>query len=372
MTPGPTSVPPQVLEALAAPVTHHRTPEFRAMLDSMQQDLRWIFQTQQEVYIITASGTAGLEAALVTVLAPGSKVLSIDSGRFGRRWGTMARTFGMQVTVARFEAGTHVTPQAMSRLLSGAAFDAVLITHSETSTGTACDLAAIARAIRAARPQTLVMTDAITSIGAMPFHMDEWGIDAAVTGCQKALMVPPGLSYVALSGRAWDQAQANRQAQAFYLDLRRYRAAASKSDTPFTPAIPLVKAQAVALSLLRAQGLEQIWRRTHKHAEMVRRGMRAMGLELLGAMPADSVTAIRYPAGVDDAFRRMLAAEHNIHVAGGQDELSGRIFRVNHMGYTDYEDALAVVESSGRVMARLGANVDQAQGAKAAKEMMAA
>lgn len=371
MTPGPTSVPPQVLAALAVPVTHHRTPEFRAIFEQVQRDLRYIFQTKQSVCVITASGTAAFEAGLTTVLAPGARVLSIESGRFARRWGQMGRVFGCEVTAAPFEAGDHVTPPRMADLLEGASYDAVLITHSETSTATACDLAGVAKVIRARAPEALIFVDGITSVGAMPFYMDDWEIDVAVTGCQKALMVPPGLSYVALSERAWAAANANKRPQAFYLDLKRYRAAATKSDTPWTPAIPLVKAQAVALSLIRTEGLENVWRRTRRCAEAVRRGMRALGLELLSRHPADSVTAARYPAGVDDGFRKLLAAEHNIHVAGGQDELAGKIFRVNHMGYTDIYDALAVVAATEQVLAKLGHNVAPGTGIAAAQQALA-
>ena len=372
MTPGPTGVPPQVLAALAEPVTHHRTPEFRAILEQVQRDLRYVLQTEQPVSVITGSGTAALEAGLATVLAPGSRVLSIESGRFARRWAEMARVYGMQVTSVAFEAGTHVTPEAMSEHLRRGGFDAVFITHSETSTATACDLAAIAKEIRERAPEALIFVDGITSIGAMPFRMDAWGIDLAVTGSQKALMIPPGLAYVALSDRAWSAADGNARAATYYLDLKRYREAAKKSDTPFTPTIPLVKAQAVALAMLREEGLEHVWRRTRAHADIIRRGMAATGLELLSRMPADSVTAVRYPQGVDDGFRTLLAREHNIHVAGGQDELTGRIFRVNHMGYTDLHDALACVAATEHVLRELGQPVEPGRGLAAAQEVIAA
>jgi aspartate aminotransferase-like enzyme len=181
-------------------------------------------------------------------------------------------------------------------------------------------------------------------------------------------MIPPGLAYVALSPHAWAAAERNERAPTFYLDLRRYRQANARHDTPWTPAIPLVKAQAVALSMLREEGLEQIWRRTRAHADVVRRGMAGMGLELLSRMPADSVTAVRYPAGVDDGFRNMLASEHGMHVAGGQDELSGRIFRVNHMGWTDVYDALACVAATEQVLRKLGATVKPGTGVSAAQE----
>lgn len=368
LTPGPTSVPPQVISALAEPVAHHRTAEFRAILQQVQVGLRRVFQTTQDVCIITGSGTAAFEAGLTTVVRAGARVLNIDSGRFARRWGDMARHYGIAATDATFEDGTHVTPDRMTELLAAADYDAVLITHSETSTATACDLAAVAQAVHACAPDALLIVDGITSIGAMPFYMDQWGVDVAVTGSQKALMAPPGLGFVALSERAWKAAEQNDSSPAFYLDLKKYREAAKTGDTPFTPAIPLVKAVAVSLGMLQAEGIEQAWKRTRVHAEMTRRGMSALGLELLSRMPADSVTALRYPAGIDDRFRGLLARDHNLHVAGGQGGLQGRIFRVNHMGHTDVYEALACIAATEHVLRKLGHPVELGRGVTAAQQ----
>ena len=314
------------------------------------------------------SGTAAFEAGLTTAVAPGQRVLNISAGRFAERWGVMARTFGMDVTEARFDYGTHVTPDAMAALLDGRTFDAVVITHSETSTGTACDLEGVARVIRERLPDVLIVVDGITSVGAIPFDMDAWEIDVAVTGSQKAMMTPPGLGYLTLSERAWRAADSFEPRGSYYLDLRKYRKALADGDAPFTMAVPLVRGQAVSLTLMRGEGLEDIWRRTRAHAEAARRGMAAVGVELFSTMPADGVSAFRYPPGVEDAaFRKQLHARHGVQVAGGQGPLAGQIFRVNHMGYTDVYDALAFVAAAEHVLRALGHGLDLGAGVAAAQ-----
>ncbi len=364
-------VPPKVLAAMAEPVIHHRTPEFLAVLAKLQEGLRYVFRTSQPVHTVVGSGTAAFEAGLTSAVAPGKRVLNIASGRFAERWGQMARRYGMDVTDAGFDYGTHVTAADVARLLEGAAFDAVVITHSETSTGTACDLASVAGEIRRRLPEALIVVDGITSVAAIPFEMDAWGIDVAVTGSQKALMCPPGLGYVSLSERAWRAAEAFEPKSAYYLDLRKYRASMAQGDAPFTLAVPLVKGQAVALDMIREEGLEAVWRRTRAHAEAVRRGMAALGISLFSRMPADGVSAFSYPEGVDDGFRKRLHADHGIQVAGGQASLAGKIFRVNHMGWTDVYDALAMVAAAEHVLRGLGRRVEPGAGVAAAQGALA-
>lgn len=370
LTPGPTMVPPQTLAAMGEPVIHHRTAEFRKVLAELQEGLRYVFRTNQPVYTIVGSGTAAFEAGLTSVVAAGRRVLNVSSGRFAERWGAMARSFGMEVTDAPFEYGTHVAPDAMGDLLREKAYDAVVITHSETSTGTACDLEGVARAVRERLPDAIIVVDGITSVGAIPFDMDAWEIDVAVTGSQKALMCPPGLGYVALSKRAWRAAEAFEQKSSYYLDLRKYRKAMADGDAPFTLAVPLVKGQNVSLKLLREEGLENIWRRTRAHAEATRRGMTAIGFDLFSKMPADSVSAFRYPDGVDDSIRKQLHQRHGVHVAGGQGPMTGKIFRVNHMGYTDLYDALACVAASEHVLRGMGRPLTIGAGVSSAQEAM--
>lgn len=370
-TPGPTTVPEATLLELAKPVHHHRTGEFRALFAELQTLLQYVFQTKQTVLTVTGSGTAAFEAGLVTTVAPGSRALVVSNGKFAERWSSYCTTYGIEKKEIKLEYGDHATPELIAAELKADRYDAVILVHSETSTATVCDLAGIAKVVRAAG-EALLIVDGITSIGALPFKMDEWGVDVAVTGSQKALMLPPGLGYLALSERAWKAAEANKAAKAFYLDLKKYRKSIADGDTPFTPANTLIEAQRVSLRMVQEETLEGVWKRTHFIAEAFRQGMQALGFELFSKYPADSVTAVKYPAGVTDKdFRNHLKNRHNIHVAGGQGTMEGKIFRVNHMGYTDAYDALAVVAAAEHAMHALGKPVELGKGVAAAQKALA-
>ncbi len=369
-TPGPTSVPPQTLEVLSRPIIHHRTSEFRAAFDEVQAGLKYCYQTKNDVYVITGSGTSAFEAGLLTTIAPGMKVLNINNGKFAERWGQQCRHFGIDVTDRELEYGTHITAERMADELSKDSYHAVILTHSETSTATACDMAAVAKAVREKAPDALLIVDGITSIGALPFRMDEWDIDVAVTGSQKALMLPPGLGFVSLSDRAWAAVEENKGQTPFYLDLRRYRKSAADNDTPFTPANTLIHALAVSLKMIHDEGIDNVWKRTAAHANVVREGMKGMGLSVFSKQPSDSVTAINYPQGVDDGFRSLLKKRHGMNVAAGQAQMQGKLFRVNHMGYTDVYEALAVVAATEHVLKSLGQPIDLGAGVAAAQKAM--
>ena len=370
-TPGPTSVPEATLLELAKPVHHHRTGEFRKMFAEVQEMLRHVYQTKQIVYTITGSGTAAFEAGLVSTLAPGQKALCVVNGKFAERWSAQCTTWGIEHKDLKLEYGQHTNAEQIHSELKGAKYDAVILVHSETSTATVCDLQNIAKVVRASG-DTLLMVDGITSIGALPFKMDDWGVDVAITGSQKSLMLPPGLGFVALSERAVASMERNKSQKAFYFDLRKYKKSIDDGDTPFTPANTLIEALAVSLRMIKDEGIETVWKRTHTIAESVRQGMNALGLELFSKQPADSVTAIRYPAGVSDKdFRGQLKAKHNIHVAGGQGSMEGQIFRVNHMGYTDAYDALAVVAATEHVLKSLGKTVEFGKGVAATQKVLA-
>lgn len=362
-TPGPTSVPEETLAVLARPVHHHRTAEFRATFNAVQKLLQYVFQTAQPVHVVTGSGTAAFEAGLTSVFAPGSRVLNVSNGKFAERWGQQARNFGLDALELKLPYGRHVQPeqlaQELRRLGGEKPVHGVTLVHSETSTATVCDLKALAAAVRQASPDTLLMVDGITAIGALPFRMDEWGIDIAITGSQKALMLPPGLGFVALSPRAQQRMHQRPAAGPFYLDLRKSEKTLPDGDTPFTPANTLIEALEVSLKLIEKETLEGVWRRTATIAAAFRAGMTALGLEIFSAQPADSVTAVKYPGGgetgvTDKAFRNLLKSAHNIHVAGGQGSMEGTMFRVNHMGYTDAYDCLAAVAGIEHTLAKLG------------------
>jgi aspartate aminotransferase-like enzyme len=371
-TPGPTSVPEETLLELARPVHHHRTAEFRAMFNELQSLLQYVYQTKNTVYTITGSGTAAFEAAFTSTVAPGMRVLNVTNGKFAERWASYAKTFGCPLTEIKLPYGQHVTPEQMAAELKKGHVEAVVLVHSETSTATVADLAAVAKVVREVGGEdTLLIVDGITSIGALPFKMDEWGVDVAITGSQKSLMLPPGLGYVALSDRAWRKAAAGKHAN-FYFDLVKYKKSIEDGDTPFTPANTLIGAQAVSLKMIRDETLETVWKRTHACAQAFRDGMVALGLELFSQSPADSVSAIKYPAGITDkAFRNGLKTKHNIHVAGGQGTMEGTLFRVNHMGYSDAYDALAVVAAIEHVLKSLGHPVELGKGVAAAQRALA-
>ena len=371
-TPGPTSVPEATLIELAKPVHHHRTSEFRAMFNEVQDLLKYVYQTKNTVYTITGSGTAAAEAGIVSTLGPGKRALCVTNGKFAERWSQVCQTYGIEKKDLKLEYGDAPTPEQIANELKGARFDAVIVVHSETSTATVCDLEGIGRAIRQTSPDTLLIVDGITSIGALPFKMDEWGVDVGITGSQKALMLPPGLGFVALSDRAWAAAEANKAPKDFYLDLKKYKKSITDGDTPFTPANTLIEALRVSLRMIKDETIETVWKRTRLTAEAFRRGVKALGFEIFSKRPADSVTAVRYPAGVSDKdFRGALKTKHNIHVAGGQGTMEGQIFRVNHMGYTDAYDALAVVAAIEHVMKSLGKKVDFGAGVAAAQRVLA-
>jgi serine---pyruvate transaminase len=371
-TPGPTRVPEATLLELAKPVRHHRTGEFRTMFNESQKLLQYVFQTKSTVYTITGSGTAAAEAGIVNVLPQGSKALCVVNGKFAERWSSVCTTYGIEHKDLKLEYGDHVSAEQIANELKGAKYDAVILVHSETSTATVCNLEAIGKAVRAAGADTLLIVDGITSIGAMPFKMDEWGVDVAITGSQKALMLPPGLGYVAFTDRAWAAVERNKGRQDFYLDVKKYKKSISDGDTPFTPANTLIEAQLVSLRMVQGETLEMVWKRTHTIAEAFRQGVRALGFELFSKYPADSVTAVRYLQGLTDKeFRGHLKSKHNIHIAGGQGTMEGQIFRVNHMGYTDAYDALAVVAGIEHAMKALGKQVEFGKGVAAAQRVLA-
>lgn len=371
-TPGPTSVPEATLLELAKPVHHHRTAEFRTMFNDVQAMLQHVYQTKTTVYTITGSGTSAAEAGIVNTIAPGKKVLNVSNGKFAERWASVSKTYGAEVEELKIEYGQHVNAEQIASKVKGTKYDALILVHSETSTGTVCDLESVSKALRQNSPDTLLIVDGITSIGALPFKMDEWGVDVAITGSQKALMLPPGLGFVALSDRAWAAVDANKARKTFYLDLAKYKKSITDGDTPFTPANTLIDALRVSLQMIKQETIEGVWKRTRLTAEAFRQGVTALGFELFSKQPADSVSAVRYPAGVTDKdFRGHLKNKHNIHIAGGQGSMEGQIFRVNHMGYSDAYDALAVVAATEHALKALGKQVKFGAGVAAAQNVLA-
>jgi aspartate aminotransferase-like enzyme len=370
MTPGPSPVPEETLLELARPVSHHRTPEFRAILAQVLADLKYVFDTKHDVFVLTASGSGAMEAAVVNTLARGEKALVLAAGRFGERWAEICRAFGVAAVEVRASAGDSVTPAQLEAAL-GAHPDAaaVFATLCETSTGAGHDIAALGRIV--VQAGALFGVDAISGGGAMECHTDAWGIDLLAVGSQKALMIPPGLAFLTVSPKAWARAD-KIEPQAFYFDLKRMRQKIAVPDTPFTPAHTLIQALGVSLRRIREEGIEEVWARHRRMAAACRAGIRALGLELFARSPADVVTAVRVPPGMDAArLLARLTERFGVRLTGGQDELKGKIFRIAHMGYIDELDIIGTLAALELVLPELGHPVAAGKAVEAAQRVIA-
>ena len=357
--PGPVPCPPEVMEAMGNPMINHRGPEFKDLLYSTTDRLKQVFMTANDLYILTASGTGALEASLVNTLSPGDKVLAAVAGLFGQRYADMAETLGAQVTRLEFEWGTAVDPAALRAALeANPEVKAVLVTHNETSTGVTNDLETIAAIVKG-EFDTLLLVDAISSLGCIPLPVDRWGCDVVATASQKGFLVPPGLSFISFSPRAWE-AQRKATVRGFYFDLATAQSYLERGQTPFTPSLSLFYALDLALDTLLAQGLEETYTRHAYFGQMTREGVRALGLSLLPdeRWASNTVTAVRIPEGVDGkALTDTLRTEHGVVVAGGLGKLEGKIIRIGHMGTVSEEEIRGFLEALRATLPTVGFKV---------------
>jgi len=342
--PGPTSLPPTVREAGARLMINHRGPEFAAMLGRIQEGMRPYFGTTGEIAILSCAGTGGLEAAVVNVLSPGDRVLGVSIGSFGDRFARIAEAYGAEVDRMSAEWGHAARADELRERLRGGAYRAVLLTHNETSTGVMNPIAELVAAVHAEAPDALVLVDSVSALGAVPFAMDEWGVDLVVTGSQKAWMAAPGLAMVAASERAWAAMETARMPR-FYLDLRKHRDSAASGETPWTPAIAVVFQVDEGLKLMAAEGAENVFARHRACAAATRAGLEALGFALF-ADPADrstTVTAAWIPEGLDWKAFNGEVKRRGVVLAGGQGKLTGRIFRVGHLGSVTVDEILGAI-----------------------------
>lgn len=372
LTPGPTPVPEETLLELAKPVPYHRTAEFRALLAEVHADLQYIFRTRNPVLPLTCSGTGGMEAALANCLSPGSKVICLIAGRFGERWRNICKAFGAESINVTAPPGQAVQPEQLAQALAEHP-DAVAVcsTLCETSTGVVHDIAAFGKLV--ANTPALLLVDAISSMAVIECRCDDWHIDLCVAGSQKALMMPPGLAFVSVSDKAWSVIEKNPSPRTFYFDLKKARDKLTSSDTPYTPAHTLIRALRVSLKQIRSEGLENIWARQSCNAAAARAGFRAMGLELFAAQPADGLTVVKVPPGIDGvALLSKLEKQYGLKLAGGQDQLKGTIIRLAHMGYIDQFDVLAGLAGVELVLLEMGHKLEPGCGVAAAQRILAA
>ena len=365
-TPGPTSVPEEVLLEMARPVFHHRTQDYKTMFAAVNKLLGQLFQTANPVVTISGSGTAGYECAMINMVPQGGKVLCLSNGKFAERWVTIAKRNKCRITELKVEYGHAVAPEQVAEALSKDTFDAVTLCHSETSACTVNDLQAIAGHVR--KTDAILIADGITSVGAIPVKPDEWGVDIVVTGSQKALMLPPGLAFLSVSEKARKKMESVTQPN-LYLSLPHYLKSLAENDVPWTPAVTLVRGLHKSLELIMREGMENVWKRTAAFARATRSAAAAMGLRVFSSHPSDSVTGIHYPAGFDDkTFRGALRNQFNIHIAAGQGSMEGKIFRLSHMGYVDAFDTLGVISALEVVLKQQGYSFTFGAGVAAAHQ----
>ncbi len=370
-TPGPVPVAEDILLEMARPIIHHRTEEFENLFGQVRRGLRTVFQTQQEVFVLAASGTGAMEGAVANTLSTSAKALVVNGGKFGERWAKICRAYGVEVHEVMVEWGEAVEPQLIKNILENdPSIKAVLVQASETSTGVMHPVREIAEITRQ-RDDVILIVDGISAVGVIPLPFDEWGIDVLVGGSQKAFMLPPGLSFVAMSEKAW-RFNESSDLPKFYLDFKAYRKSAEKNSTPYTPAVTLVIGLAAVLRRFMSEGMDAVYARAEKLARATREGLKAMGLELYAkTSPSPSVTAVYSPPGIDaKLIIGGLREKYGMTVAGGQDQAKGKIFRISHMGYIDKADILAVISAVESVLRDIGYEFEFGAGTKRAAEVL--
>jgi aspartate aminotransferase-like enzyme len=368
-TPGPTMVPQEVLLAEAAPMIHHRTEEFSKILIETADGLKRLFGTSQDVYVIMGSGTAAMEAAVANVCSPGDKVICAVGGKFGERWTELGKAYGASVVQIPVEWGRGLSvEQAAAALKENPDARALYVTQSETSTGALTDVEAIARLTR--NSPTLLAVDAITGTGVHPCKMDQWGVDIVVSGSQKGCMIGPGLAFIAVSPRTWQAVEACKSPR-YYLDLRSMRKNWKNGTTPFTAAVSLIRALHKSLEMIFQEGLDEVYARHARLARMARAAARGLGLRMVASDPANGVTAVYAPEGIDtDQLVDLMHENYGVMLAEGQGKLKGKVFRIGHMGYVSEEDLLVAVSALERGLKELGYRFPLGSGVKAAIEAL--
>lgn len=362
MAPGPTPVPEVVQNEMAAPIWHHRTPAFEAVMVQVQEGLRWLYQTKNDVIVLASSGSGAMEATIVNVCARGDAVLVIVGGKFGERFAKIARAHGLDTDVVAVEWGNAVDPALVQKRLAQKAYRAVCVQATETSTGLSHPVKELADIVKK-HAETVLIVDAITALGVEDLPIDTWGLDVVIGGSQKALMLPPGLATLSVSDKAWSAIEKSDTPK-FYFDLKQERKALKNNTTAWTPAVSLFMGLKKVLELMQKEGLQNIFRRHALLAQSIRDAAAAINLKLLSPeSPSNSVTAIHAPTGIDSGkIVSGLRDKFNMTIAGGQDHLKGKIFRIGHMGYYDLFDMIAVWSAVEKQLHNLGYQFDVGKG----------
>lgn len=337
LTPGPTPVPPSVLKIMAEPIFHHRTPKYRDVFKQVSEDLKKVFRTQENVYTFTGSGTLAMESSVVNFLSAGDQVLCLEAGKFGERWAEIAKRYHLEIVIVKVPYGEAIPAEQIEEALKkNPNIKAVYGTHCETSTGALMDIKKIASVI--SKTKAIFVVDAISSLAADILEMDAWNMDVVVSGSQKGLMIPPGLSFAAASQKAW-ALHKNATLPRYYLDLAKCEKSLKDWDTPFTPALTLVLALREALKQILDEGMERVWARSAKLAGETRDAIQKLGLTFFSKAPANTLTAVNVPPDIDgEKLVSVMRDEKGVTMAGGQGEMKGKVFRIAHMGFITKAD----------------------------------
>ena len=369
VSPGPTPVPPQVSLSGAAPIIHHRTPQFQAIMKEVAENLKYLFCTKNDVLIIPCSGTGVMEAAVSNLMSPGETMVTVEGGKFGERWSSIGKAFGCETVPVTVEYGKTVSPKQIEAVLKQhPKTKALFIQFSETSTGCVYDIEAIAKITK--NTNTLLVVDGISAVGAIPCYPDAWGIDVILTGSQKGLMLPPGLGFISLNDHAWAAVETSKCPR-FYFDLNGHRKSLQAADNLFTPAISLIVQLREALKIIREETIEGVWKRHAWLADATRAAATALKLELFAERPGNTVTAMKVPAGLDGGkLVKTMRDELGVTPAGGQGTMKGKILRIAHLGYMDRFDILTAVAALEIALKRQNYSFKAGIGLSAAQEIL--
>jgi aspartate aminotransferase-like enzyme len=369
LSPGPTPIPETALSAAAEPIIHHRTSEFSDIFMEVSEGLKYVFQTEQDVFVLTSSGTGAMETAIVNTLCSGDKAITINGGKFGQRWGKICRAYGVDVREIALEWGEPFSKEQLAEeLKANPETKAVFVTLSETSSGTIYDIQGYGELM--ANSKAILVVDGISGLGATPCPMDEWKVDILVAGSQKSFMIPPGLAYIAFSPKAWELVEKSTLPK-FYFDAKACKKNLAKRTTPWTPAVSLIIQQKKSLEIIISLGLEKLFEHHRILGDATRNGVKALGLELLSKNPGNILTAVKVPAGIDGVqLVKTMQGKYRAYIAGGQDPYKGKIFRIAHLGYMGGFDIITALSALEMTLDELGFEFEKGSSIKAAETIL--
>jgi aspartate aminotransferase-like enzyme len=371
LSPGPTPVPENVLAAAAEPIIHHRTAEFSKIFMDTTEMLKMVFGTKEDLFILTSSGTGAMETAVVNTLSPGDKVLTLNAGKFGERWGNLCKAYGIAYKEIVVEWGKDYPKEKLEAELKAMPdCKAVFCQLSETSTGAIFDVQGFGEVV--SRTDAILVVDGISGTGATPCPMDDWKIDLMVSGCQKSFMIPPGLAYIAFGPKAWKMVE-TAKCPKFYFDAKKAKKNLADKTTPWTPAVSLVIQQKKALDIIAGMGLEKLFEHHRILGDATRAGVKALGLELMAEKPGNILTSVKTPAGIEGGkIVKTMQNKYMAYIAGAQDPMKGKFFRIAHLGYMGGFDIVTALTALEMTLADLGYAFEPGVAIKAAEPILRA